>query len=132
MTKKIIISSNAPKAIGPYSQAVKVGNTLYLSGQIPLDPTTGEVVGENIEEQTNQCFRNIKAILKEADYDLGNVVVCEVFLQDISEFSIMNKVYEEIFKPFSKNTGYPARAAFQVSALPKGVKIQIKATAVKV
>lgn len=131
MKKEIITSLNAPKAVGPYSHAVKVGNMMFLSGQIPLHPETGEIVGEDIETQTKQCFENIKAVLQEVGFNFGDIVICDVFLQDISEFVRMNKIYAEVFEPYCKNTGYPARAAVQVAALPKGVKIEIKVTAIK-
>lgn len=131
MNKEIINAPRAPKAVGPYSHAVKAGNTMFLSGQIPLHPQTGEVVGKDIETQTKQCFENIKAVLEAGGFALGDVVACDVYLQDLSEFGPMNKVYAEVLEPYCKDTGYPARAAFQVVALPKGVKIEIKATAIK-
>ncbi|MHA1745547.1 MAG: Rid family detoxifying hydrolase [Promethearchaeota archaeon] len=131
MVKEIIDSENAPKAVGPYSHAVKVGKTIYLSGQVALDPKTGAIAGDTIEEQTTQCFANIKAVLDTAKYDLGDVVICEVFLKDLEEYGPMNKIYAEIFEPYCKNTGYPARVAMEVARLPLDVKIEIKVTAIK-
>ncbi|WP_371802924.1 RidA family protein [Candidatus Lokiarchaeum ossiferum] len=131
MAKEIINAEAAPKAVGPYSHAVKVGKTLYLSGQIPLDPKTGAIVGETIEAQTKQCFSNIQAVLDAAGFTLGDVVICDVFLKDMNEFGLMNQVYATTFEPYCKTTGYPARAAVEVARLPKDVKIEIKATAIK-
>lgn len=131
MTKEIINAQAAPKAVGPYSHAVKVGKTIYLSGQIPLDPQTGAIVGESIEEQTKQCFSNIEAVLEAAGFNLGDIVICDVFLKDMNEFGQMNHVYAATFEPYCKDTGYPARAAVEVARLPKDVKIEIKATAIK-
>ncbi len=131
MVKEIITSENAPKAVGPYSHAVKVDKTIYLSGQIPIDPKTGKLAGETIEKQTAQCFTNIKAVLETAGYDMGDIVICDVFLKNMNEFGQMNKIYAETFEPFCKDTGYPARAAVEVARLPLDVKIEIKATAIK-
>ena len=130
MSKEIISAENAPKAVGPYSHAVKVGNMMFLSGQIPLDPKSGEIVGKTIKEQTNQCFNNINAVLEAGSFNFGDIVSCDVYLTDISEFNEMNEVYKKRFEPFCKDMGYPSRAAVQVTALPKGVKIQIKVTVV--
>lgn len=121
-----INTNNAPSAIGPYSQAVKAGNTIYVSGQIPIDPKTGNFVSEDIKAQTKQSLENIKAILEEAGYSMKDVVKTTVLLQDIKEFADMNEIYATYFeKP------YPARAAFQVVALPKGARVEIEAVAVK-
>ena len=89
MVKEIIDSENAPKAVGPYSHAVKIGKAIYLSGQVALDPKTGAIAGDTIEAQTTQCFANIKAVLDTAKYDLGDVVICEVFLKDLEEYGPM-------------------------------------------
>ncbi|MHA1672008.1 MAG: Rid family detoxifying hydrolase [Promethearchaeota archaeon] len=131
MVKEIINSENAPKAVGPYSHAVKIGKTIYLSGQVALNPKTGAIAGDTIEEQTIQCFTNIKAVLKTAGYNLGDIVICEVFLKDLEEYGPMNKIYADTFEPFCKNTGYPARVAMEVARLPLDVKIEIKVTAIK-
>lgn len=125
--KKSIATQNAPAAIGPYSQAVAVENgTVYVSGQLPIDPSTGKFAGDTIEAQTEQSIKNIMAILAENGMSLDDVVKTTVFLSDIDEFGAMNKVYAEYFtEPF------PARAAFQVAALPQGAKVEIEVVAVK-
>ena len=123
--KKIIATENAPKAVGPYSQAVEVNGTLYISGQIPVVPADGSVP-ERIEDQTRQSLKNIGAILAEAGMDYGNVVKTTVLLDDIANFKAMNDVDAEFF------TGdKPARACYQVAALPMGVKVEIEAVAVR-
>ncbi len=120
-----IHTDNAPEAIGPYSQAVKAGNTIYVSGQLPVDPATGEFAGDSIAEQTKQSLTNIKNILEKAGAGMENVVKTTVLLSDIGDFAAMNEVYATFFKePF------PARAAFQVAAIPKGAKVEIEAIAV--
>ncbi len=126
MSNKSVHTANAPAAIGPYSQAVIAGNTIYVSGQLPIDPTTGEFAGADIAAQTRQALTNVRSILAEAGYTMQNVVKTTVLLADISEFAAMNAVYAEFFaEPF------PARAAFQVAAVPKGAKVEIEAIAVK-
>ncbi len=118
-------TDNAPKAIGPYSQAIKAGNTVYVSGQLPVDPKTGEFAGDDIKTQTKQSLTNIENILKAAGSGMENVVKTTVLLSDIADFAAMNEVYATFFKePF------PARAAFQVAAIPKGAKVEIEAVAV--
>ncbi len=118
-------TDNAPAAIGPYSQAIKAGNTVYVSGQLPVDPKTGEFAGDDIKTQTKQSLTNIQNILKEAGGGMEDVVKTTVLLSDISDFAAMNEVYATFFKePF------PARAAFQVAAIPKGAKVEIEAVAV--
>ncbi len=126
MTKKVISTSAAPAAIGPYSQAIEAGDTVYVSGQLPIDPATGAFAGESIEEQTAQSLKNIESILKEAGLTLKNVVKTTVLLADISDFDAMNKVYATFFTDVC-----PARAAFQVAAVPKGAKLEIEAIVVK-
>ena len=126
LTKKIIKSPDAPKAIGPYSQAVKVGNTLYCSGQIAINPQTGKLVTETIEEETEQVLDNLAAVLKEAGMDFSNVVRATVFMSDIENYSKINGIYARYFK---KNP--PARAAVQVANLPKYVNVEISCIAVK-
>ena len=125
MSKQAIATPNAPAAIGPYSQAVKAdGASINVSGQLPIDPATGVFAGEDIKSQTRQSLTNIKAILEEAGAGMDAVVETTVMLADIAEFADMNEVYAEFFEE-----PYPARAAFQVAALPKGAKIEIKAVA---
>ena len=122
---KIIETDNAPKAIGTYSQAVKVNGFLFISGQIPLDPTTMELV-EGIENQINQIFENINQILKADGMDFSNVVKLSVLLEDLSHFEKVNEIMANIFsKP------YPARAAYEVSKLPKGSSVEIETIAFK-
>ncbi len=130
MVKEIINTLDAPKALGPYSQAVKIGNSLYISGQIAIDPKTGEIP-EGIDAQTHQVFSNIKAILDAAGFSLNDVVSCDVYLKNLSDFPIMNKVYAEIFDPFCKESGYPSRATVEVSNIPKGALLEIKTIAFK-
>lgn len=124
--KKIIHTDLAPKAVGPYSQAVEVNGTLYISGQIPLNPETGKVVEGGIKEQTEQVFKNIAAILQAAGYTLDNVVKATVLLNDMDNFAAMNEVYA---KYFTKDM--PARAAYGVVKLPLGVMVEIETVAVK-
>ncbi len=120
-----VSSSAAPAAIGPYSQAIKAGNTLYISGQLPIDPETGAFPSNEITAQTEASLKNIGAILKEAGMDYKNVVKTTVLLKDIADFTAMNEVYAKFFsEPF------PARAAFQVAALPKDALVEIEAIAV--
>ena len=124
--KKVINTKNAPKAIGPYSQAILSGNTLYCSGQIAINPDTGNLVIENITAETNQVMKNIAAVLKAADMNFENVVKCSIFMRDMNEYSAVNQVYA---KYFSENP--PAREAVQVSVLPKNVNVEISIIAVK-
>jgi 2-iminobutanoate/2-iminopropanoate deaminase len=126
MKRRIIITDNAPRAIGPYSQAVEVNNTLYISGQIPLNPESSKIVGDDITEQTQQVMKNIGSILKAAGYEFQNVVKVTCLLADINDFQKMNEVYSKYF-----NENSPARSTFEVSNLPKGVKIEIETIAVR-
>ena len=130
MAKEIITASDAPAAVGPYSHAVKMGNTLYLSGQIPINAESG-TIPEGIEAQTRQVFKNIKAVLRAANYTLQNVVLCDVFLQNMEDFAAMNKIYAETFDPICPQGDYPARAAVEVARIPKDCLIEIKVTAIK-
>jgi len=123
--KKIIQTDKAPKAIGPYSQAVEVNNTLYISGQLPMDPETMEMPG-TIGEQAEQVMKNIGAILKEAGYDFKDVVKSTIFLDDIKDFQKMNGIYGRYYQEDP-----PARSAYEVANLPKGAKIEIETIAVK-
>ena len=122
--KEIISTSNAPAAIGPYSQAIKAGNLLFISGQVPLDPATGEVVEGDITVQTRRVLDNVKAILTEAGADFSNVVKTTVFLKDMNDFVPMNRVYAEYYPE-----NCPARSAVQVGRLPKDVSVEIETIA---
>ena len=126
MSKTVIATSNAPAAIGPYSQAIRVGNLLYTSGQLALDPATGNFVEGGIAEQTRQSLTNGKAILEAAGSCMDNVVKTTVLLADIADFAAMNAVYAEFF-----TAPYPARAAFQAACLPKNSLVEIECVAVK-
>lgn len=124
--KEMIATVNAPAAIGPYSQAVKAGNTLYISGQLPIDPATGAFKTEEIAGQTEQSLKNIGAILAGAGFGYADVVKTTVLLHDIADFGAMNEVYARYFTEHR-----PARAAFAVKALPKGALVEIEAVAVR-
>jgi reactive intermediate/imine deaminase len=121
MSKQIISTANAPAAIGVYSQAVRVGNTIWVSGQIPLDPVTQELVTGDIEAQVRQVFQNLRSIVVAAGASLDDVVKATVFLIDLSHFALVNKVMAEYFRE-----PYPARAAVGVAALPRGAKIEVE------
>jgi 2-iminobutanoate/2-iminopropanoate deaminase len=123
--KKIIHTDHAPKAVGPYSQAVEANGTLYVSGQIPVDPATGRIP-ETIEDQTEQALKNVGAILEAAGYARTDVVKSTVLLADMGDFAAMNAVYARFY-----THELPARAAYQVAALPLGVKVEIETIAVK-
>ena len=124
--KKIINTSNAPKAIGPYSQAIEANGTLYISGQIPVNPATGQIVEGGIVEQTEQVMKNIEAILKEAGYTFENVVKSTCLLSTMDNFAAMNDVYGKYY-----STNPPARAAYAVQKLPLGVLVEIETIAIK-
>ena len=124
MKKKIISTPKAPAAIGPYSQAIKIGNFLYTSGQISLDAETMEMVTGSIEIETEKVLQNLKAILMEDGLNLNHVIKTTVYLSDLGDFSKMNQVYESFF-----TDNRPARACVQVAALPKGAKVEIDAIA---
>ena len=126
MSNTAIHTDNAPAAIGPYSQAIQAGNTIYVSGQLPIDPATGAFAGEDITAQTRQSLSNIKAILAATGADMSNVVKTTVLLADIADFAAMNAVYAEFF-----TAPFPARAAFQAACLPKNAKVEIECVAVK-
>ena len=130
MVKEIINTSDAPKALGPYSQAVKIDTSLYISGQIAIDPKTGDIP-EGIEAQTHQVFSNIKAILDVAGFSLNDVVSCDIYLKNLNDFPLMNKIYAEIFDPLCRESGYPSRATVEVSNIPKGALLEIKTIAIK-
>ncbi|MBO4907459.1 MAG: RidA family protein [Bacteroidaceae bacterium] len=122
--KKAISTQAAPAAIGPYSQAIQVGNLIFTSGQIPIDPATSVFIEGGIKEQTRQCLTNLSAILKEAGQTLDSVVKTTVYLSDMQDFSEMNSVYAEFF-----SEPYPARSAVAVKTLPKGAMVEIEAVA---
>lgn len=124
--KKVIATTNAPAAIGPYSQAIEANGMVFISGQLPVDPATGEFVPGGITEQTTQSFKNIKAILAEAGLTTNNIVKTTVFLADMSLFAEMNAVYAKQF-----GETFPARSAFAVKSLPKEALVEIEAIAVK-
>ena len=118
-------TDKAPAAIGPYSQAMVVGKLVYTSGQIPLDPVNGEMVGENVTQQAHQVCKNMKAVLEEAGSSLEHVVKTTCFLADMADFAAFNAVYAEYF------TGHPARSCVAVKALPKGALVEVEAVAEK-
>jgi 2-iminobutanoate/2-iminopropanoate deaminase len=122
--KKIISTSDAPAAIGPYSQAIRSGKFIFCSGQIPLDPKSGEMVGDDIGTQTQQVLDNISGLLKSEGLSLGDVLKTTIFLTDLGNFQIVNEIYGSYF-----NNQPPARSTVQVSALPKGAKVEIEVIA---
>ena len=126
MNKTVISTPNAPAAIGPYSQAVRIGDLLYTSGQIPLDPATGTLVEGDIAVQARQSLSNVKAILEAAGADMSAVVKTTVFLKNMDDFAAMNEVYAQFFAE-----PYPARSAVQVAKLPKDVLVEIEAVAAR-
>ena len=121
---KVISTKKAPAAIGPYSQAIQVGNLIYTSGQIPIDPATGTFIEGGIKEQTRQSLTNVRAILEEAGLSMANVVKTTVFIADMADFADMNAVYAEFFAE-----PYPARSAVAVKSLPKGALVEIEVVA---
>ena len=123
---EFVSTEQAPAAIGPYSQAIIAGNLVFTAGQIPLDPTTMEVVGSDIVAQTEQVFTNLRGVLEGAGSSLDQVVKATVFLQDLGDFAAMNEVYAKHFGDHK-----PARSAVEVAALPKGVMIEVEAVALK-
>lgn len=125
MDKQVISTTDAPAAIGPYSQAIRAGNMLFVSGQIPLDPQTGEMVGTTAAEQARQVLSNLRAVLQAVGASLDNVVKTTIFLTDLGQFGEVNAVYTEFFPQ-----NPPARSTVQVSALPRGAQVEIEAIAV--
>ncbi|XP_074124889.1 2-iminobutanoate/2-iminopropanoate deaminase [Sminthopsis crassicaudata] len=125
LIKKVISTAKAPGAIGPYSQAVMVDKTMYISGQLGLDPASGQLVSGGVAEEANQALKNIGEILKAGGCDYSNVVKTTVLLADINDFNAVNEIYKQYFK-----SSFPARAAYQVAALPKGGHVEIEAVAV--
>jgi len=125
MGQKVVLTEKAPKAIGPYSQAIITGHWVFASGQIPIDPGSGEFVSGTIQEQTKQVLRNLSAVLEAAGSDLSHVVKTTVFLDSMDDFSAFNEVYASFFQE-----PYPARATIEVARLPKEVLIEIEAIAI--
>jgi 2-iminobutanoate/2-iminopropanoate deaminase len=126
MKKEIIVTADAPEAIGPYSQAVKVGNVVYTAGQIAIDPSSQKMIDGGIEEQTEQVIKNLKKVLEKAEMTLDDVVKADVFLTDLNNFAQMNKIYSIFF-----SEAQPARATVAVSELPKGALVEIAVIAVQ-
>ncbi len=124
--KKVITTSLAPAPVGPYNQAILAGNTLYISGQISINPETNEFLDLEIEEQTTLVLNNLKAILEAAEMQLTDVVKCSIFVTNMADFKIVNDVYASFFE-----TMEPARETVEVSALPKGAKVEISCIAIK-
>lgn len=124
MANEAVVTDKAPAAVGPYSAAIKSGNCIHVSGQLPVDPATGEFAGDDIQAQTRQSLTNVKNVLEAAGATMANVAETVVLLDSIADFGAMNEVYAEFFE-----APYPARAAFEVAALPKGAKVEIKAVA---
>ncbi|MDE1163320.1 MAG: RidA family protein [Acidobacteriaceae bacterium] len=127
MAKQIISTPDAPQAIGPYSQAVRLGNMLFTSGQIPLDPATGEMITGDITAQTERVVANLQALLKAAGFTVENVVKTTVFLKDMNDFAAMNAVYTTVFA--AEGAKPPARSTIQVARLPKDALVEIEVTA---
>lgn len=125
MDKQVISTTDAPAAIGPYSQAIRAGNMLFVSGQIPLNPQMGEMVGTTAAEQARQVLNNLRAVLQSAGASLDNVVKTTIFLTDLGQFGEVNAVYAEFFPQ-----NPPARSTVQVSALPRGAQVEIEAIAI--
>jgi 2-iminobutanoate/2-iminopropanoate deaminase len=126
MEKKIINTSNAPAPIGPYNQAILANNILYISGQLCIDPVTGNLKNKDLQEETHQVMHNLKAILQEAQMNFSNVVKTTIFLTDMNRFSEVNEIYGKYFE-----SDFPARETVQVSALPKFVNVEISMIAVR-
>ena len=124
MKKEIVSTKDAPAAIGPYSQAIKAAGLVFISGQIPLDPASGEITGDSIEAQTERVIKNLEAVLNAAGSDLDKVIKTTIYLTDLSDFAVVNEIYGSYF-----NDAPPARATVEVSGLPKGVKVEIDAIA---
>ncbi|XP_007532807.1 2-iminobutanoate/2-iminopropanoate deaminase isoform X2 [Erinaceus europaeus] len=126
LVRRVISTTKAPAAIGPYSQAVLVGKTVYVSGQVGMDPSSGQLVPGGVTAETKQALKNMGEILKAADCDFSNVVKTTVLLADINDFNTVNEIYKQYFKDY-----FPARAAYQVAALPKGSRVEIEAIAIQ-
>jgi len=124
MKKKVIQTDKAPKAIGPYSQAIRAGNLLFLSGQIPIDPKTGELIGEDIRQQTQRALENIKGLLESQGLGMGDVIKVTIFLKDMGNFNQVNEAYATYF-----SSSPPARSMVEVARLPRNAEIEIEAIA---
>jgi 2-iminobutanoate/2-iminopropanoate deaminase len=127
MQKQVVVAENAPKAIGPYSAGIKIGNFVYTAGQLGIDPATGDFIEGGVEAETRQALQNLKAVLDAAGTSLENVIKTTVFLRDMNDFAAMNAVYAQFF-----TANYPARSAVQVARLPKDGAVEIEAVAVVV
>ena len=125
MKNEVINTTKAPAALGPYSQAIKAGNTIYVSGQIPLVPETMEIISDDVQEQTKQSLENVKAVLEAAGASLNDVVKASVFIKDMNDFAKINEIYATYF-----TDNKPARACVEVARLPKDVKVEIEVIAV--
>ncbi len=126
MNKEVISTKDAPAAIGPYSQAIKAAGLIFISGQIPRDPVSGEIAGDGIEVQTEKVMKNLEAVLKAAGSGFNQVIKTTIYLTDLNDFTVVNEIYGNYF-----NDSPPARATIEVSGLPKGVKVEIEATALE-
>ena len=126
MAKEVVYSANAPEPIGPYSQAIKVGNMLFLSGQVAIQKSSGNVITSNITDETQQVMKNLEEVLKAADYDFSHIVKTTIFLKDMNNFPKVNEVYGSYF-----TNQPPARETVEVSRLPKDVNVEISCIAVK-
>src|SRR5690349_4070534 len=125
MSKKVINTADAPAPIGPYNQSILTGNTLYISGQVCIDPQTGQLLNGSIQEETHRVMQNLQAILKEAGMGFNDVVKTTIFITDMKRFAEVNEVYEKYFTSSASNVIFPARETVQVSALPKFVNVEI-------
>lgn len=126
MSNQVIFTPEAPAPIGPYSQAILAGNTLYVSGQIALDPDTGDLINENITEETHAVMKNMEAILRAAGFGFGDIAKCTIFIRDMGQFATINEAYGQYFK-----VNPPARETVEVSKLPKNVNVEISCIAIK-
>jgi 2-iminobutanoate/2-iminopropanoate deaminase len=126
MEKQVINTSNAPAPIGPYNQAIQAGNMLFISGQICIDPSSGNLKNKDLQEETHQVMQNLKSILSEAGMNFSNAVKTTIFLTDMNQFGVVNEIYGKYF-----DSDFPARETVQVSALPKFVNVEISMIAVK-
>jgi len=125
LNKKVISTSDAPAAVGPYSQAIKVGDYIFISGQLPLDPSSGKIISHNLEDQTKQVLENIKAILRASSCTMDDLIKITIFLKDMDYFADVNKIYNKYF-----SSQYPSRSCVEVNRLPKDALIEMEAIAV--
>lgn len=129
MSKKLVNTENAPAAIGPYSQAIRVGDMVFTSGQIPLEPGAKALISSDVREQTRQVFKNVKAVVEAGGSSVENIVKMSVFVTDLGDFAVLNEEYAAFFDEFASGVPYPARSTVQVSALPMGASVEIEAIA---